>query len=45
MSQFSFEGFIENGRRKSVKFGGGLGLQAIQRVNLNLQIIQVAKDL
>jgi hypothetical protein len=33
-SQFSFEGFVENGRKEGVEFGCGFGLQALERVHL-----------
>jgi hypothetical protein len=31
-SQFSSESFVESGGEKGVEFGGGLSLQALQRV-------------
>ena len=42
-SQFSFEGFVQDGRKNSVQFGGGPGLQALQCVHRHLQgITQIA---
>jgi len=36
-SQFSFEGFVQNGGKQGSQLGGGLGLQTLQRVHLRLQ--------
>jgi hypothetical protein len=32
MSQFPLEGFVENGGHEGVKLGGGLGLDARERI-------------
>ncbi len=42
--EFSFEGFVEDGREQGVQLGGGLGLQALQRVHLRLQRVQLGPD-
>src|SRR4030095_16353386 len=43
-SQFSFEGAGEDGGEQGVQFGGGPGLQALQRVHLRLQRVQLGHD-
>lgn len=36
-SEFPLEGAVEDGGKQGVEFGGGLGLQALQRGHLRLQ--------
>ena len=42
--KFSFEGAVEDGGEQGVQFGGGLGLQARQRVHFRLQSVQFGHD-
>lgn len=44
ISQLSFERFVQNGGEEGVQLGGGLGLQALQRVHLRLQCVQLGYD-
>ena len=38
ITQSSFESFVQDGGEQSVQLGGGLSLQALQRVHLRLQV-------
>ena len=42
--QLPFKGFVEDGRQERSEFGGGFGLQLLQRVHLGLQTVQVGDD-
>ena len=39
--QFSFEGAVEDGGEQGIQLGGVLGLQALQRVHLRRQRVQL----
>ena len=43
-SEFPLEGAVEDGWKQGVEFGGGLGLQSLQRVHLRLQLVQFCYD-
>jgi len=42
--QFAFEGFVEDGGQQGVEFGGGFGLQFLERVCLCLKAVEVGHD-
>ena len=38
-SQFPFEGAVKDGGEEGVEFGGGLGLQAVQRIHCQAKVL------
>ena len=42
--QLSFECFVQDGGQQGIQLGGGLGLQALQRVHLRLQCVQLGHE-
>ena len=44
MALVPVESAVEDGREQGVQLGGGLGLQALQRVHLRLQRVQFGHD-
>jgi hypothetical protein len=44
ISQFSFEGAVQDGGEEGVELGGGFGLEALEGIHLGLEGVQFGHD-